>query len=92
MNTIISLLAAAGVTFGLQNKVPFLHGKNKILDSLLGCTYCTGFHAGWLVYVISAGIKGIVLKELIIFAFASAIFSYGLDELIKYLEGIEEEE
>ena len=91
MEIMLKLLASAGVTFGIQNKIPFLHRKSDILDSMLNCTYCTGFHAGWLVYLLSAGLKGMIIKDLILFSFASAIFSYALDELIKYLEGLEEE-
>lgn len=85
MNTILGLLAAAGITFGVQNKVAFLHGKSELLDSLLKCTYCAGFHAGWLVWLMM-NLPVFSLQKIILFAFASAIFSYGLDELIKYFE------
>ena len=84
MNTIIGLLAAAGVTFGIQNKVPFIHGKIPLLDRMLRCTYCTGFHAGWIVAI--ALMPVLTIPNVVMFAFAAAIFSYALDELIKYFE------
>ena len=79
------IVAAAGITFGLQHKVAFLHKKADIIDSLLKCTYCTGFHAGWISYVI-ASLPSFDLQEALLYSFASAIFSYALDEAIKYLE------
>ena len=79
------LLAAAGITFGLQHKLPFLYGKVSFVDSMLKCTYCTGFHGGWLAYIIAKAPE-VSLQEMLLFAFASAIFSYALDELVKYFE------
>lgn len=82
---LIMLLAGAGITFGLQHKLPFIHKKLAILDSMLKCTYCTGFHGGWMSYLIAKAPK-LDLQEMLLFAFASAIFSYALDELVKYFE------
>ncbi len=84
MSSILGLLASAGVTFGIQNKIPFLHGKHDLLDRMLRCTYCTGFHAGWIVAL--AILPSLTIPNILIFAFASAIFSYALDEIIKYCE------
>ena len=91
MSSILGLLASAGVTFGIQNKIPFLHGKHPFLDSMLGCTYCTGFHAGWMVWLLM-NISVFSLPSIVIFAFASAIFCYALDEFIKYLEESNQQE
>ena len=83
--TILTLLAAAGITFGLQHKIPFLHKRFKWLDSMLGCTFCTGFHGGWIAYLLSVtGMPDI--RSALLFAFGGAIFSYALDELVKYFE------
>ena len=92
--TLITLLAAAGITFGLQHKVPFIHKRFKWLDSMLKCTFCTGFHGGWIAYLLS--VTGMPdLRSALLFAFGSAIFSYALDELVKYFEeagyGVDEE-
>ncbi len=82
---LIILLAAAGITFGLQHKLPFLHNKLGILDSMLKCTFCTGFHGGWLAYLMYS-LPNPSIQEALLFSFAGAIFSYALDEYIKYLE------
>lgn len=79
------LMACAGITFGIQHKLPFLHKKFNWLDNMLSCTYCSGFHSGWLLYVI-AKYDSFKINELIVFAFASAMFSYSLDELVKFFE------
>ncbi len=85
MEIFIILLAAAGITFGFQHKLVFIHKKLSIVDSLLKCTYCTGFHSGWIAYLIAKAPE-LVPQEMLLFAFASAIFSYALDELVKYFE------
>ena len=83
----IYLLSAAGITFALQHKLPFLHGKLSILDSMLVCTYCTGFHAGWITYLLYSA-PDIDIRQVLLFSFASAIFSYALDEIVKHLEEV----
>lgn len=94
MSTIVLLLAAAGITFGLQHKIPFIHKKFSLLDSMLKCTYCTGFHAGWIAYILAVAPQ-VSPQEALLYAFASAIFSYALDESVKFLEeesyGVDEE-
>lgn len=81
----LTLLAAAGITFGLQHKAPFIHKRYKWLDSMLKCTFCTGFHGGWVAYLLSVtGMPDI--RSALLFAFGGAIFSYALDELVKYFE------
>lgn len=91
---LLILLAAAGITFGLQHKAVFLHKRLDILDRMLKCTYCTGFHGGWIAYVI-AHTPQVNPQDALLYAFASAIFSYALDEAVKYLEeagyGVNEE-
>jgi len=79
------LMACAGLTFGFQHKAKFLHKRFAFLDSMLSCTYCTGFHSGWLLYVITYYSEAKV-QEAILAAFASAMFSYALDEAVKFLE------
>lgn len=79
------LLAAAGITFALQHKIPVLHKKNKFIDSMLSCTFCTGFHGGWLAYLLFKT-PALQLQEALLFSFAGAIFSYALDEVVKFFE------
>ena len=98
MTYLYLLLSAYGVTFGLQNKLPFLWGKVGILDNLLTCTYCTGFHAGWLVWILwkfdpvawmvrdSQVNVAFSMMDVILFAFASSVFAYLMDSAIRVME------
>jgi len=54
---VILMLAAWGLCFGFQHKVPMLHGKSKFIDSMLACTFCTGFHTGYIVWLLWMGSK-----------------------------------
>ena len=87
------LLCAYAITFGIQHKVSFLHNKSQFTDKLLACTYCTGFHSGYITYLIDKA--GLWLQdgklelnfcELVLFAFASSMFSYMIDTLVRLME------
>ena len=89
------LLAAYGLTFAIQHKVPWIHDKSSFLDAMLACTFCTGFHAGWitwLFYYLSLWtIDDTIWErhsifEILPFAFAAAGTSYILDSLGQHLE------
>ena len=61
MTILIFLLASFGLTFGFQNKVPYLHtlatggdaAWRKFLQGLLACPYCLGFWTGWVTWFAS---------------------------------------
>ena len=84
---IIYLLLWYGLAFGFQHKLPFLHDRFGWLDSLLTCSYCTGFHVGWVSYLlvhfpeVLAGQYNFVdlPAELITWAFAAAAWCYVAD-------------
>ena len=93
MEDVILLLASYGMTFGLQQKAEFLRGKHQLLDKMLDCTYCTGFHAGYLTYGMKKGLElaqtgklNVSIAEGVTFAFASSAFSYLADSAGRYLE------
>tara|TARA_B100000925_G_scaffold277442_1_gene245424 strand:+ start:366 stop:680 length:315 start_codon:yes stop_codon:yes gene_type:complete len=92
--TFVLLLMAYAICFGIQHKVPFFHRKFDWLDNMLECTYCTGFHAGWVTWALThallwkapvESIGGNILS-VISWAFASAIFCYIADALVKWFE------
>ena len=66
----------------------------RFVVDLLHCTFCTGVHAGWIVWASHAVAFGGVAEgdplgegiALAIYAIASGIACYGLDELIAALE------
>ena len=95
MNELFLLLVAFGITFGLQHKVSFLWGKSNFFDRMLSCAYCTGFHAGWITWLLYIGgevlAENAVLSDLslidpILLAFASAGFAYLADAASRWLE------
>lgn len=98
MIEIIYLMAIYGITFALQHKIPKLFRKKtyqeftfkSFRETLLVCSYCIGFHAGWITYLLSNGINYPSVNIMLIFAFAGAAFSYTLDTYVQKLEQDEE--
>jgi hypothetical protein len=113
MEFLLLLLAAYGITFGLMNqKVPFLTDRLKAIrfrvettdeesttffQRMLICPYCTGFHAGWIAWLLcrlpyhtfqSFSLQNVVLAatELIVCAFASSAACYLLDTAAQWAE------
>ena len=91
MPNMIWLLAAFGITFAAQNKIDFL--RKSILDEMLKCSFCTGFHAGWMTWImwklvdkrhVDFLLEGML--SILIWSFASAAFCYSLDVLLQFLE------
>lgn len=89
------LFVAYGIAFGLQNKALFLRGHHDLIDKLLQCTYCTGFHAGWMTWILwqlkrifenPMNVFGITFFEMLLFAMGSSAFTYFLDTLIRLME------
>lgn len=105
--TMILLIAAYGVAFGLMNdkakwltdlakRLPLFRDEegDNLFARMLRCAYCTGFHAGWLVWCAAAlpdhAVAGTLdpslLGHVTAFAFASSAFSYGVDTIIQWFE------
>lgn len=88
MSIIALLLASYGLCFGFIHKAKFLR-RVTFINSMFECVYCTGFHTGWMTYLISmTGMPPITFdwSELIFSAFASAAFCYIIDTVVIYLE------
>ena len=105
--TMILLIAAYGVAFGLMNdkakwltdlakRLPLFRDEDgdNLFARMLWCAYCTGFHAGWLVWCVGAlpdhvmagTVEPSLVGGVIAFAFASSAFSYGVDTIIQWFE------
>lgn len=89
----ITLLFCYGFCFGLQNKVVWLYGKSEFTDKLLQCSYCLGFHCGWLawilMYLMTPNMDLTVVQivsSLIVYAFSSSAFCYVLDTVVQWVE------
>lgn len=94
MPTLITLVAAYGLCFGFQNKLPFLYKRGAFLDSLLECTYCLGFHCGWMTWILNCLLTGATpatwysgVVSLVLWCFGSAAFCYAADTAVRWLEG-----
>ena len=89
---IVDLLVCYAIAFGFSNKLPWLHGRVHILDSLLKCSYCTGFHSGWAGWLILSRGQGLetpdVYLSAIAWAFASSAFCYVMDATTAAIENV----
>ena len=93
MELVLFLLVAYGIGFWLQNKVEFIRGRFALVDKGLDCTFCTGFHSGWIGYLIlQAGAWGEgtlnwrLAPQAVAFGFAAAAFNYSFDTLVRFVE------
>lgn len=84
------LLMAYGICFGLMNdKAPLvpLMRRISVIDQMLDCAYCTGFHCGWMVWIAHGCVEGFPhAGTILVWAFTSAVFCYGLDLALQRLE------
>lgn len=90
MPSLVDLLFAFGLCFGLQNKVEALR-KVPFFDRMLSCSYCTGFHAGWIAWVLSRPFYGVEasvpsIAPVLAWAFASSAFCYLVDAASQAVE------
>jgi len=91
--TVFHLLICYAIAFGIQNKLTFLFNKLDLLDRLLTCTYCLGFHCGWMVWLFDWALEGTppgeewyAIPSLIAWGLISATFCYVLDAAVRWLE------
>jgi len=92
MDILVLIIASYGLCFALQHKITFLHQKSEFLDAMFKCTFCTGFHTGWILWVLYHLAEGpLVLSianliHLLIFALVSSASCYLIDCLATFLE------
>lgn len=91
--TFFHLLLAYALAFGIQNKATFLYNRADLLDRLLACMYCLGFHCGWMLWLFEYLRTGQppaqgwqVVPSLLVWAFVSSAFCYSWDVLVRWLE------
>ena len=89
---LLALVFSYALAFGIQNKVPFLYRFER-LHGFLSCTYCVGFHTGWMTWLLSWGLTGKlpvegwhIIPSVLVWALTSSAFCYAFDALVKYLE------
>lgn len=92
----ILLLLAYSITFGLQNdKAKFVTERlreSPTFENMLSCSYCTGFHAGWVSWLLMAFLQGLPTSgwynalSLIVTALTASIAVYFMDTLLQAIE------
>ena len=90
MDILKFILSSYGITFFLQHKAyPFLE-KSEFLKKMLECTFCTGFHGGWISYLLLSRPEPVLrwqlLTDLIASGFAGAAAVYIVDTIMTKLE------
>ena len=101
MEILFGAFVAYGLCFGIVNKLGlYLYSedymdegkKTTFFDRLLSCSYCTGFHCGWITWFgfwAAAGAQPLAWHHgvhALMAAFASAAWCYAADTAIARLE------
>jgi hypothetical protein len=113
MDMLITLLIAYGICFGMMNKkLPGLSewfiarqwrvegegdDKTTFFGRMFVCPFCTGFHAGWLAWILTQATRidwtllhlssiPSVCGDVVGYALASAAFCYVADTFAQWLE------
>jgi hypothetical protein len=92
MDLVLTLLCAYGVMFilrsaqlpGLVHVRNFVIERSELIAKLLACSFCTGFHAGWITYLLRN--QDFAFFPMLVLSLASASFCYFLDNLLIKLE------
>ena len=94
----LTLVSATGISFALrENKIPSLTEswlfKFKFMQEMLACSFCTGFHSGWLAWFLfmlafDQTLTWRSIPQAVFVGFASAIYSLLLDSLLQGLDNI----
>lgn len=95
-NLPILLLLAYSIAFGLQNdKVKFITDRLRtfnVFENMLSCSYCTGFHAGWVSWILLTALQGFPAEgwynalSLIVTALTASMAVYFMDTLLQSIE------
>ena len=95
MPSVVDLLLAYGLCFGLMNKVDVLRSEKwplgAFFDRMLSCSYCTGFHSGWIAWALTRAVHGLPTTPQealtpILWAFTSSAVCYLLDAASQAVE------
>jgi len=94
----VALLAMYGITFFVRESHIFTPIRArltsfKFFSDMLSCVYCTGFHAGWVVFLLlepfpsPESFSFSFVGDLLVYAFAGMAFSGVMDAFAVRLEG-----
>lgn len=63
----------------------FLISKSVFLYKLFSCYFCSGFHVGWILYLLHNSFITWKVSNFIIWGFAGASISFIFDLIVSYL-------
>ena len=90
MEMIKFVLTSYGITFFLQHKAYPLLSKEPLLKEMLECTFCTGFHGGWIAFLLLSKQQHVLnaefVAQIISWGFAGASAAYIVDTIISKIE------
>jgi len=82
---IYDLFFCYGLTFAIMNKIKILYNtKINLLNDLIKCSYCVGFHSGWICFLFKY--KHIELYNMFYCGLMAAAFCYVIDNICIKLE------
>lgn len=88
---LLTLLSFYGVTFALRSSTLlepwrlWITRRSRFARDILGCPFCVGFHAGYLVYLATAPFPW-RFGDVFLYAFAGAAFSYVVETVVLWFE------
>ena len=93
----LALFSMYGITFAIKDAsllTPFrewVTSRSSFMEKMLSCSFCTGFHSGWISFFLLyfSGLTPPVerlLPALLVYSFCGASFSYLMDILLLRIE------
>jgi hypothetical protein len=92
--TFIEILLMYALTFGAMNKLPF-EGLSNFTDRLFRCSYCTGFHTGWMAWLLIHAPQWsevqllsplLFVSQLMVWSLIGASGCYIIDGMVRFVE------
>jgi len=91
MDIALTFAAFYGMTFLLKDSSLLATPREALAQrmswfaEMIQCSFCTGAHAGWMVYLLSG--KEFEIRTVLLWMLASAAFSFAVDTWLLSLEG-----
>lgn len=91
LNTILTIFAMYSITFAIKETSlldkprNFLARKSVFFYKLFSCSYCTGFHAGYIAYSIFNPINALNIRDMLLWSFSSAAISLIFEGIVNKL-------
>lgn len=91
LHAILVVFAMYGITFAIKEASlldkprNYLARNSMFFYEMLSCAYCTGFHAGWIAYLLFNPLNVFSIREMVLWAFSSAAVSFTFNGIVTNL-------